>query len=431
MNRILSYVFSGLFFVVASTSVYAAPELFESIAAVVDGKPIMRSEVMNNLYQFQSMPEASSMTEDQQIKFVLDKLIDDKVLLSRVDRDSIKVTEDEVDQRVTAHLQNLALRQNIDMATLEKAIRSQLGLSIAQYRDNLSKQVREQMTIGRIRQLHVGVIQPTKKEVTEFYKNYKDSLPRQYNCILVSHLQMKIKPNQGIIDSVKKSAEILIDSLDHGMSWDVLAGRHSQDSSAKKGGDIGYFKKGLLDPDYERAIEHLGNGEYTDKPVQTALGWHIIRVLGRKEDGIRTAQILLRTVPVAADSAMVFAKADSLRKVLTTQALFAAAAKSLSDDKETNFKGGSLGWFEKAEIDSAYVQPLSQLAAGENSEPVLIGDSYHIFRLEDSRQVREYTLEEDYMKVEQMAITYMENKKLEELVKKWREEVHIEIRLKE
>ena len=131
----------------ATTSLFAAPELFESIAAVVDGKPIMRSEVMENLYQFQNTAEAAGKSEKEQIAFVLDRLIDDKVLLSRVDRDSIQITDDEVDLRVTQHLQNLAARQNISMEVLERAIRAQLGMSMAQYRDNLAKQVREQ--IGR------------------------------------------------------------------------------------------------------------------------------------------------------------------------------------------------------------------------------------------------------------------------------------------
>lgn len=409
----------------------AEPVLFESVAAVVDGKPIMRSEVMKNLYQFQQTAEASSMAEAQQKSFVLDKLIDDKVLLSRVDRDSIKITDQDVEDRVNMHIQSLAARQHIDMATLEKAIRSQLGMSMAQYRDNLSKQVREQMYISRIRQMHVGSIQPTKKEVTEFYNSYRDSLPRQYNCILVSHLQLRIRPDSMIIDSVRKAALQLIDSLDHGMNWEVLAKRHSQDSSAAKGGDIGYFKKGQLDPDYERATSTLENGQYTDKPVKTNLGWHIVRVIGRKEDGIRTAQILLRTLPTAADSAAMLRKVDSLSKALSTHDLFAAAARAMSDDKETNFRGGNLGWFEKTEIDSAYTQTISELSPGEVSAPVLIGDSYHIFRLEDARQIREYNLDEDYGKIEQFAINYMEDKKLRELVKKWREEVHIEIRMKD
>ena len=139
-----------------ASSLFAAPELFESIAAIVDGKPIMRSEVMENLYQFQNTAEASEKSEKEQIAFVLDRLIDDKVLLSRVDRDSIRITDDEVDLRVTQHLQNLAARQNISMEILERAIRAQLGMSMVQYRENLAKQVREQMTIGRIRQRYVG-----------------------------------------------------------------------------------------------------------------------------------------------------------------------------------------------------------------------------------------------------------------------------------
>jgi peptidyl-prolyl cis-trans isomerase SurA len=51
--------------------------------------------------------------------------------------------------------------------------------------------------------------------------------------------------------------------------------------------------------------------------------------------------------------------------------------------------------------------------------------------MDDMKQVRDYNLDEDYMKVEMFAINYMEDQKLREFVKKWREEVHIEIRMKE
>ncbi|MBP5246327.1 MAG: peptidylprolyl isomerase [Fibrobacter sp.] len=415
----------------ATTSLFAAPELFESIAAVVDGKPIMRSEVMENLYQFQNSAEASGKTEKEQIAFVLDRLIDDKVLLSRVDRDSIQITDDEVDMRVTQHLQNLAARQNISMEVLERAIRAQLGMSMAQYRDNLAKQVREQMTIGRIRQRYVGGIKPTRKEVSEFYEHYKDSIPRQYNCMRLSHIALKITPSAAIVDSVKRVAEVLIDSLDHGMSWEVLAKNHSQDSTAAKGGDIGYFQKGLLDPVYERAIKTVDNGAYTPKPVKTDRGWMIIRVIGRKEDGVRTAMILLETVPAAEDSARVLKLADSLRTSLTTEALFSDAAKKYSSDNETNFNGGRLGWLEKTDVDSTFAPIVVGLSVGEISEPFPAGDALHLIRLDDIKQVRDYNLDEDYMKVETFAINYMEDQKLREFVKKWRDEVHIEIRMKE
>ena len=409
----------------------AAPVLMDGVAAVVDGKPIMRSEFMNSLYQFQETPEGSAMSEDQQKDYVLERLIEEKVLLSRIDRDSIVISNSEVDQRVTAHLTQLAASQNIDLATLEKAVRTQLGISMAQYRDQLSKQVRSHMEISRVRQMHVGSISPTKKEVEAFYKAYKDSLPRQYNCVLLSHIQIPIVPDSMIVDSVKNVAEGLIDSLNLGMSFELLAKNHSQDSSAAKGGDLGYFKLGLLDPAFERALDQLKNGQYSTSPVKTNQGWHIARVLGRKEDGVRSAQILLRTIPTAKDSAAVIARADSIKAAVKTKEDFVAAAKKFSEDKSSNFRGGLLGWYQKNEMEPAYVDPVANLNVGEVSEPVLIDGAYHLFRLDDARQIRELTMEEDYGKIENLAANHLENEKLESLVKKWRQEVHVEVRMKD
>lgn len=409
----------------------AAPVLMDGVAAVVDGKPIMRSEFMNSLYQFQETPEGSAMSEDQQKDYVLERLIEEKVLLSRIDRDSIVISNSEVDQRVTAHLTQLAASQNIDLATLEKAVRTQLGISMAQYRDQLSKQVRSHMEISRVRQMHVGSISPTKKEVEAFYKAYKDSLPRQYNCVLLSHIQIPIVPDSMIVDSVKNVAESLIDSLNLGMSFELLAKNHSQDSSAAKGGDLGYFKRGLLDPAFERALDQLKNGQYSTSPVKTNQGWHIARVLGRKEDGVRSAQILLRTIPTAKDSAAVIARADSIKAAVKTKEDFVAAAKKFSEDKSSNFRGGLLGWYQKNEMEPAYVDPVANLNVGEVSEPVLIDGAYHLFRLDDARQIRELTMEEDYGKIENLAANHLENEKLESLVKKWRQEVHVEVRMKD
>ncbi len=412
-----------------AASLWAAPVLMEGVAAVVDGKPIMRSEFLNNLYQFQETPEGSAMTEQQQKEYVLDQMIEEKVLLSRIDRDSIVVTDAEVDQRVNAHLAQLAGSQNIDLATLEKAIRAQLGLSMAQYRDRLSKQIRSHIELMKVRQRHVGAISPTKKEVDAFYKAYKDSIPPQYNCVLLSHIQMTIHPDTAIVDSVKKVAEALIDSLNLGMNFEILAKNHSQDTSAAKGGDLGYFKRGLLDPAFERALDQLKNGQYSAIPVKTDLGWHIVRVLGRKEDGVRSAHILLRTIPTAADTAAVIQRADSLQKTLKTKEEFSAAAKKFSEDKSSNFQGGLLGWFQRNEMEPAYVEPVAGLNVGEVSEPVLIDGAYHLFRLDDSRQIRELNLEEDYGKIESFAASHLENEKLKTLIKKWRQEVHVDIRL--
>jgi peptidyl-prolyl cis-trans isomerase SurA len=403
------------------------PILFESIVAVVDGKIILRSDLMTQLYHYQSAPGFMQLPESEQMSRVLEKIVEEKVLLSRISRDSIKVEESELSQRVDIHIKNLAARQNTSVAALEKAIKAQLGIGIAQYREKLMERFKEEMLISRIRQKHIGIITPTRKEVEEFYAAYKDSIPRQYDCLLFSSISIPIEPNRHITDSVKNAAIALIDSLDRGIHFSVLAKNHSQNSSADTSS---YLRRGSSEPDYERAALRLGIGEWTSNPVLTKEGWNIIRLMGKKDDGIKTANILLRVEPVAFDSVRVLHKLDSLKSEIEKGKInFSKAAAVFSKDRETSYKGGSFGWQERKDVDPAYGKIISSLKVGEISEPEVIDGTYRILRLDNEAQVREYNLEEDYAIIENMAASYMSNLKLQALISQWRNEVYIEILL--
>jgi len=402
------------------------PLLLESIVAVVDGKVILHSDLMTQLYHYQTAPGFMQLPEREQMSRVLDKIIEEKVLLSRISRDSIKVEESELSQRVDIHIKNLAARQNASVAALEKAIKAQLGIGIAQYREKLMERFREEMQLSRIRQKHVGIITPTRKEVEEFYATYKDSIPRQYDCLLFSSISIPVEPSKQVTDSVKNVAIALIDSLDRGIHFSLLAKNHSQSSLADTSS---YLRRGSGEPDYERAALRLGIGEWTDNPVLTKEGWNIIRLMGKKEDGIRTANILLRVEPTAADSIRILHRLDSLRSEIEKGKLtFSKAAIAFSKDRETFYKGGSFGWQERKAIDPAYAKIISSLKVGEISEPEIIDGSYRILRLDNEAQVREYNLDEDYSIIEGMTANYMSNLKLQALISQWRNEVYIEIR---
>ena len=419
---ILLVLVSSLF---AAGATKSNPILLESIVAVVDGKVILRSDLMSQLYHYQSAPGFMQLPENEQMSRVLDKIIEEKVLLSRISRDSIKVEESELSQRVDIHIKNLAARQNASVAALEKAIKAQLGISMAQYREKLMERFREEMQLSRIRQRHVGIITPTRKEVEEFYAAYKDSIPRQYDCLLFSSISMPVEPSKQITDSVKNVALTLIDSLDRGIHFSVLAKNHSQNPLADTSS---YLRRGSGEPDYERAALRLGIGEWTDSPVLTKEGWNIIRLMGKKDDGIRTANIFLRVEPTAADSLRVLHKLDSLRDEIEKGKIdFPKAAIAFSKDRETSFKGGSFGWKERKSIDPVYVKIISSLKVGEISEPEIIDGAYRILRLDNEAQVREYNLEEDYSVIENMTANYMSNLKLQTLISQWKNEVYIEI----
>ncbi|MDR0515588.1 MAG: peptidylprolyl isomerase [Fibromonadaceae bacterium] len=421
---VLLICISSLF---AASSQKKEPLLLESIVAVVDGKVIMRSDLMALLYQYQTAPGFLQLPENEQMSRVLDKIIEEKVLLSRVSRDSITVDDSELSYRVDSHVKNLAARQGASVAALERAIKDQLGISMAQYRERLMERFKDEMLLSRIRQRHIGIINPTRKEVEEFYSVYKDSIPRQYDCLLFSSISMPVEPSKHILDSVRNIAAAIIDSLDRGVHFSLLAKNHSQSSSIDTSA---YLRRGSGEPEYERAAMKLGIGEWTDSPVLTKEGWNIIRLVGRRDDGIKTSNILLRVEPAQADSMRALRKLDSLKSEIEKGAMeFSKAAIEFSKDRETSFKGGSFGWQERRAIDPAYGKVLSSLRMGEISEPEIIDDTYRIIRLDSEAQVREYNLNEDYDIIENMAASYMSNLRLQSLVDQWRSEVYIEIRL--
>ncbi|MBL8583583.1 MAG: peptidylprolyl isomerase, partial [Rhizobiaceae bacterium] len=82
-----------------------------------------------------------------------------------------------------------------------------------------------------------------------------------------------------ILVKTKEEAEAIIKELDGGADFQKLANEHTSDPSGKTtGGDLGYFGKGQMVPEFETAAFALDVGQYTKQPVQSQFGWHIILV---------------------------------------------------------------------------------------------------------------------------------------------------------
>jgi len=77
----------------------------------------------------------------------------------------------------------------------------------------------------------------------------------------------------------KEQAEDIIKQLNKGAKFDVLAKKHSNCPSGKKGGSLGEFKKGAMVPPFDKVCF---TGELiTPHLVKTKFGWHVIKVLYR------------------------------------------------------------------------------------------------------------------------------------------------------
>ncbi|HBA65400.1 MAG TPA: molecular chaperone SurA [Methylococcaceae bacterium] len=107
----------------------------------------------------------------------------------------------------------------------------------------------------------------------------------QQHIVTKTHVRhILIKTNELIDDDeAKKRLNNLKRRIADGDSFDALARAHSDDKgSALNGGSLDWVAPGALVPEFEEAMNALAIDEIS-KPVQTQFGWHLIQVLGRKQ----------------------------------------------------------------------------------------------------------------------------------------------------
>ena len=86
-----------------------------------------------------------------------------------------------------------------------------------------------------------------------------------------------------ILVADEDKAKAIIKQLDAGADFKALATENSTDPSAKgNGGDLGFFKKADMLPEFSDAAFALKPGEITQTPVHTRFGWHVIKLISRR-----------------------------------------------------------------------------------------------------------------------------------------------------
>jgi len=84
-----------------------------------------------------------------------------------------------------------------------------------------------------------------------------------------------------LVETEAKAKEVIA-ALKKGGDFAELAKQGSVGPSAKRGGDLGFFSKGDMVPEFADAAFALKAGEFTTTPVQTQFGWHVIKVEERR-----------------------------------------------------------------------------------------------------------------------------------------------------
>ncbi|MGO4887492.1 peptidylprolyl isomerase [Anaerobacillus sp. MEB173] len=188
---------------------------------------------------------------------VLTEIVQAKIIEAKAKE--MGITDEEID----AELERMKADFENDEQFL-MTIQMQLGVnSIEEFRENF---VPAQIVFTRLQTAGVEI---SEEEIREYYEENLE----EFSEVEARH----------ILVEDEETANDIIAKINAGEDFAELAKEHSIDTgSGAKGGDLGYFSKGMMVAPFEEAAFSLDIGEISE-PVESQFGFHIIEVTGQQE----------------------------------------------------------------------------------------------------------------------------------------------------
>jgi peptidyl-prolyl cis-trans isomerase C len=207
---------------------------------------------------------------------VLDQLVTYTVLKQEAKARNFTVTDAEVDQQIKALQQQAGGDEAFKKALAERKMTLERLKADAQAQIAIEKMMSAQAATAT---------EATDAEARDFYNKNPEQFKRP-ETVRASHILLLIDPKAD--DTTKKQATAKIAAVlkraKSGEDFAALAQQNSQDGSAQQGGDLGFFPKEKMVPEFTNVAFALKPGEISDV-VTTPFGVHIIKVTDRKPAG--------------------------------------------------------------------------------------------------------------------------------------------------
>ena len=207
-------------------------------------------------------------------KTIIDDLVSRELLIQNCNKTGIKVSDDELNKEmasIKARFQNeeqfnqMIKSQNLTMDDVKSDVRKALAIKKLMRND-----IEDKITVD-------------EKAVNEYYKNNPDKFI-EGESIKASHILIMVDKNaaKDAKETAKKKIDGLLIRVKKGEDFAKLAKENSDDKgSGQNGGDLGFFSKGMMVPNFEKAVFSLKKDEISEV-VETEFGYHIIKLTDKK-----------------------------------------------------------------------------------------------------------------------------------------------------
>ncbi|MCX5777648.1 MAG: peptidylprolyl isomerase [Elusimicrobia bacterium] len=285
-----------------AAAVLSAATMVDKTVAMVNNEAIMSSEfdrliapVMEQYKTVTPIAEQSPEKIKEIKQRLLDQLVDDRVLKQEAVNHKIKVSKRDVDQGV-AQVKKRFETDAVFQSELKKEDMSEV---------QFVKRIEEQLLVMKLidQEIKAKTEPPKDEEVKAFYEKIQQKIKGKDLGLekkdeeeiaglakLLSRASAEQTHARHILVGVEKNADMktkaaalakiksIKKELKEGADFDALAKKYSDDPASKnKGGDLGFFAKGDMVPEFEKAAFALNVGQISE-PVLTDFGYHIIKV---------------------------------------------------------------------------------------------------------------------------------------------------------
>lgn len=246
------------------TGICYATEVIDRIVAVVNDDLITLSDL--NRYISSIPPGTAEIDRDR----VLNDLVEQMILEQEAAKLGITVSDPEIDMSI----ENIRTKAGMSHEQMEEMLKKE-NLTKEQFR----KQWRLQIISGKlVNSIVKGRVAVTDDEIENLYKEYYGNIENS-DEVQIAHILISVNEQQP--EQALEKASRIAELAKSGNDFSKLVAEYSDDTFSKeKEGVLGYFKKGELVSELEAVVAITEVGEVSG-PVQTASGFHIIKVLNR------------------------------------------------------------------------------------------------------------------------------------------------------
>ena len=408
------------FLLLALTSFSLSAQSIDKIEAVLGDEIILTSEIESQYLQYLSQGHTKSTEIRCQI---VEDLLFQKLLVNQAKLDSLVVSDDEVEDRVSQRLSSFESQ----LGSIQK-VEDYFGKSIAKIKLELGKVIKDQFMAQKMQTKLTSSLKVTPAEVKESYALLSDAeIPTMPTQVEVAQIVIKPEITDEQKDKIRDKLNNFRDRVYKGEDFKMLATLYSDDpASAIKGGELGFVNRGDLVPEFERAAFRLKEGEIS-KVVESQFGYHIVQLIERRGEQINVRHILIKNKVTATALYAAKLKMDSIAKEINEEIITFDQAVSKYSDDENKSNGGLLlnpntmsTSHTLEDMAPALRLVVEKLKEAQVSSPAVIqmqdeNKAYRILRLNKRTEQHKANLVDDFAKIKEYSI----NAKKQVTLEKW------------